>query len=551
MATVFASVLGGERPSAARKPLTDRFQARLRTSTIPLATRLRLAVVVGCIVLAVTQNAPFVAVGALLVGAGEAVRARRWLAATYAQSVVAPVTVLATTLTAGHIGPAWPLLLVPAFRAGDRGRRRDVLTAVAVSAAALASGWLVLTALVAPMAGLAPGALQWLTLAATVGLLQAASLQRDEVSLDVAAAREAATLAAQLADLVRRLPHGLHAPAVAEAVLDVALEAAPADRAALLVRQDQDVASPLAVRGAARVPWRDPVRCDGTPARAWRGRSTCAEVRQPDDDGRRHGSAMLCVPLLDAQGDLVGLLVLERSAARAFEAAEVAAIEAVARRFSPQVQAALLFGDLQMVATIAERERLAREMHDGIAQDLVALAFSLDLLARTLRQSNPEAAQPVVQVRDEVTRLVRDIRFSIADLRSSVRPERGLGAALSSQVQSMATATRLTMHLSLRESTFRLPAQLETAYLRAAQAVLHDVRSDQSATEVWVSLDVEPPGAELVVRHDARGAGPLDGELVEQLGRLGVRVTERPGELRVTTGTAGATIPRQAAGADR
>ena len=142
-----------------------------------------------------------------------------------------------------------------------------------------------------------------------------------------------------------------------------------------------------------------------------------------------------------------------------------------------------MFSDLQLVAMTAERERLAREMHDGVAQDLVALSFLLDALGRQLRKTSPDAEQSVAQVRSELTRMVSDIRYSISDLRSSVRPERGLGAGLSSQVQSIAASGRLTMHLSLHESTFRLPTQIETTLLRAAQSLATEARDLLEALE--------------------------------------------------------------------
>lgn len=521
-------------------------------TTVSLAAGLRLALMTGCGLLALVQGDGWVLLGVAAMSATELVGARRWTLATHAEGLLAAATVVATS---GHGPAALPLLLSAAFRAGERGRVTDVASTLTSTAAGLTAGWVGLRAAGAD-ADVSAQAAQWLGLAAGAGLLQAVSLRRAVSSVDVAAAHEAAALASQLTELVRRLPNGLHAPAVAEALLGAAVEAAEAtgggdDRAAVLVRRDGDVASPLAVHGTDRVPWRDPVRSPGTLARAWTSGTTLTEVRPPDGEGRRRGSAMLCVPLVDAQGDLVGLLVVERLTARAFDAATIRRVEQAVARFGPQLQAALLFGELQLVATIAERERLAREMHDGVAQDLVALAFSLELLGRRLRESDPAAEEPVRQVRDEVTRVIRDIRFSIADLRSTVRPERGLGAALSSQVQSLATATGMTMHLSLRESTFRLPAQLETAYLRVAQSMLHDLRCDPGVSEVWVSLDVEPPAAELVVRHDGGGGAGLDDELVAQLQRLGVSIRHRPGELRVASGGLGERIPRQANGAHR
>ena len=501
---------------------------------LPLPTRLRLLIATGSAALALVQDVPLAIAGAAFVALAELAGARSWRLATSLQAVLAAVVVVTTTRQGSA---ALPLLLLAVFRAGDRGRPRDVLGVTGISATTLLVGWLPLHQYAESGRTMVSDGVVWLGLAAGFGMLQCLSLRRAEQDMSGSerAAQEAAHLVYRLGRLVHRLPSGLHAPDVADELLDTVFASVVVDRAAVLVRCGDDVASPLVVRGSDRVPWRDPVRSPGAPSVAWRTHATVTDVRPHDSDGRRRGSAMLCVPLLDADRDLIGLLVLERLAPAPFNAAEVSCTERAVSRLAPHLQAAVMFGDLQIVATTAERERLAREMHDGIAQDLVALAFSLEALSRQLRTTSPDAERAVVPVRAELARMVSDIRFSISDLRSSVRPEGGLGAALSSQVQSIASSTRLTMHLSLRESTFRLPAQTETALLRAAQSLLHDIRADRTVSEIWLSLDVEPPRGELVIRHDGGPASHLDEDLTHHLDQFGVAAVERPGEVRLST----------------
>jgi signal transduction histidine kinase len=532
-------VLEAEGTDTCAEPTSRASQAWRQTeqiaSRIPLATRLRLLILTGCAALALVQHAPLVLVGIAVVALTELAPPDAWRIATLAQAIAAATVVLTTTQQGSA---AFPLLLVAAFRAGDLGLPRDVLGVVATTALTLLVGWQPLHHLAEASSPMVSDGIVWLGLAAGLGMLQCLSLRaaRQHPSGSERAAHEAAYLVYRLRQLVRRLPNGLDAPDVAEELVDSVLAGVVADRAAVLVRRDGDLASPLVVRGSDRVPWRDPARSPGTPSVAWHSRRTVADVRVRDGDGRRLGSAMLCLPLLDADSELIGLLVLDRLTPTPFSSAEVAHAEETVSRLAPHLDAALMFSDLQIVATTAERERLAREMHDGIAQDLVALAFSLDALGRQLRKTSPDAAQSVAQVRAELTRMVSDIRYSISDLRTSVRPERGLGAVLSSQVQSIAASSRLTMHLSLHESTFRLPAQLETTLLRAAQSLLHDIRSDQTVSEIWLSLDVEPPRAELIMRHDGTAADHLDEDLARHLDQLGVVAVERPGELRLCTG---------------
>jgi signal transduction histidine kinase len=534
----FSGSVAGEGTPASAAPERDATALLRHPATfvaqLPLATRLRLVITVSSAALGLGQGVPLVAAVSAGVAVTELGGQRWWRLGTYAQAFAVAVAVLAT---APQSSAALPLLLLAAFRAGDLGRPRDVVAVTTATAVTLVAGWEALSGEVAPAAAVATDVGVWLGLATTLGMLQCLALRQSlhDDSGSEQAAQEATYLVHRLEQLVRRLPNGLHAPAVAEELLDSVLAHVVADRAAVLVRRDGDIASPLVIRGADRVPWRDPVRSPGTPSVSWKTSTTVADVRLEDRDGRRLGSAMLCLPLLDADAVLIGLVILERLTPTPFDPHEMGRAEQAAARLSPHLQAALMFGDLQVVASVAERERLAREMHDGIAQDLVASAFALDVLGRQLRSTSPDAEKAVAEVRGQLTRMVRDIRFSISDLRSSVRPERGVGAALSSQVQSLASSTGLTMHLSLRESTFRLPAQIEAALLRAAQSMLHDVRTDPTVTEIWLSLDVEPPQAELLVRHDGAAPGHLNDELVLYLAQLGVSAVAGPGELRLRT----------------
>lgn len=64
------------------------------------------------------------------------------------------------------------------------------------------------------------------------------------------------------------------------------------------------------------------------------------------------------------------------------------------------------------------RERLARSMHDGLAQDLAALGFQLDLIRRVAEQAGEEHAADIAAARDEVDRILADVRASIDSLRA-------------------------------------------------------------------------------------------------------------------------------------
>lgn len=96
-----------------------------------------------------------------------------------------------------------------------------------------------------------------------------------------------------------------------------------------------------------------------------------------------------------------------------------------------------------------------------------------------------------------------DLRLSITDLRSSIGPSRGLGAALSEYARSVGTSSGMTVRLSLTEGSTRLPADTEVQMLRIAHEAMSRARRRPDTSNLWVTLVVDPPNATLEVEDDA------------------------------------------------
>ncbi len=103
-----------------------------------------------------------------------------------------------------------------------------------------------------------------------------------------------------------------------------------------------------------------------------------------------------------------------------------------------RIDTALLFSEVRALATAEERRRLAREIHDGIAQEIASLGYLVDDLAAGTEDEH--VATELRHLREELTRVVTELRLSIFDLRSDVQPATGLGAALSDYVRRSARA---------------------------------------------------------------------------------------------------------------
>jgi signal transduction histidine kinase len=225
--------------------------------------------------------------------------------------------------------------------------------------------------------------------------------------------------------------------------------------------------------------------------------------RLPRTDGAAPPGSGLVVPLLSGARTF-GLVVLESGVAQAFAHDAAERVGQAVSGLAVQLQTGMAFDEVRELATHEERRRLAREIHDGIAQELASLAYALDNVAADVR-GGLDVADQVDAVRDEVRRLVTELRMSLFDLRSDVDPDEGLGAAIGRYVRTVATASGMTVHLSLNEAPVRLTAETEAELLRIVQEAVTNARKHAGARNLWVSCTVDPPAAAISVEDDGQG----------------------------------------------
>jgi signal transduction histidine kinase len=162
---------------------------------------------------------------------------------------------------------------------------------------------------------------------------------------------------------------------------------------------------------------------------------------------------------------------------------------------------ALAFEDIRSRASDAERSRLSREMHDGIAQEIASLGYVIDDL---LIEADDDMRPRLRELRAHLTRVVADLRLSIFELRGR-DPGTGLGVALSDLVERVRPTAPFAIHLRLDVSHARFPRGVEDEMLRIAQEALTNAKRHSGAENVWVSARLHPPVAELTVEDDGVG----------------------------------------------
>ncbi len=421
---------------------------------------------------------------------------------------VAAAADLSGTVDAGFGAEAvLPYLAVPLLSAALRRRPTEGAALLGVAAVSMVAGgvWL---GDVSPISQ--PGFLaacgQWLVLGAIVTF--AADTMRQLMAPAEPTPQpyaEATRLLTQLRSVARSLPGATLDPGgISEHLLEELRLVAAADRAAVLSTSGGGRLVVLAQTGADRVDWETTLDSDSAIADAWASQQPQVASRSQGRSSRRGEVSSLVVPLV-AGVRTIGLVILEADVSNAYPSSVVFDVTGVTEPAAIRLEAALLFDDVRSLATNEERQRLAREIHDGVAQELVMVGYGIDNAQATLPEGAEETAEELRTLRNEVTRVITELRLSLFELRSEVDRNGGLAAAIAEYARTLGTSAGLRVHFTFDESTARLPAATEAELLRIAQEAITNARKHAGASNLWVTCTVDPPYAEIEVSDDGKG----------------------------------------------
>jgi PAS domain S-box-containing protein len=202
-----------------------------------------------------------------------------------------------------------------------------------------------------------------------------------------------------------------------------------------------------------------------------------------------------------------------------------------------------------------ERRRLARDLHDGLGQELAVAKIVLDRMI--LEQSARPPDEGWVQASSIVDRAIQQVRTISHLLHPPLLDEVGLLSALAWYVEGLTKRSGIETSLDVQPPNFpRLAPEVETAVFRIVQEALTNVFRHSEANKVWVTLTQRDGMIVVAVRDDGKGIGKRIAE--QQPDSIGVgvggmkqRAREFGGELRLTNVHPGTLVellvPRSAA----
>jgi two-component system nitrate/nitrite sensor histidine kinase NarX len=234
-------------------------------------------------------------------------------------------------------------------------------------------------------------------------------------------------------------------------------------------------------------------------------------------------SSLLAVPLLPQTGSPLGGILVGNLRQKNFARRHMLLLRTLAGQIALVIQNLNLMAELEYQAMMAERTRLAREIHDGLAQTLGFLKLQTAQMKNVLTQGDMERLQQSLDLSYEtLSEAYLDARQAIDSLR--IHPDgEGMAGWLQQTVLEFQENSDLNVEISFEDRINDLPSEVQAQLIRILQESLNNVRKHAQASQAWVVCYTNGADMYLEVRDDGVGFRPEDVHGSSRYGLRGMR----------------------------
>jgi len=321
-------------------------------------------------------------------------------------------------------------------------------------------------------------------------------------------------------------------PAVAGAIH----ETSRFDRVAILVPDDAAADGDLRAYGIdlGETPSRERFdeRFDAPGARTY----AASSLPPPLDSAFGAMPWVAAVPLRSADG-IEGWMIAATNDRPSSVLHEVRLLDAVAGQVAIGIRNVRLTERVAELAAESERTRIAREIHDGIAQMVYMLTLSLETAVDRVGTNPDEQRQRLKDLTALAKNALWEVRQYIFDLRPLLSGDEGLVGAIQGQVKEFQAVSDLPVELKVSGDPARLPVETSAALYRIVQEGLGNIFRHAQASHVRIELSFNDGALGLAIEDDGVGIaeGEPDGRVGYGMGNLRDRVEDLHGEVQVIT----------------
>lgn len=263
----------------------------------------------------------------------------------------------------------------------------------------------------------------------------------------------------------------------------------------------------------------------------------------PAGDAGATIESLLMAPLI-AGGKIIGLIMVESQTPELFDESDLETLDTLAFQIASAIEHARLLQKTREMAIVDERTRLARDMHDGIAQNLAYLLIQVDR-ALNMVEDGSKAAGQLEQISSLLKQNIDELRRHIFDLRPLDLEGKPIFEVLERFVTEFGQRWNLKTSCTIQSQPAEMSPEIERALYRILQEALSNARQHAQCKQLtvtlvvidqeWVSLEVCDDGVGFELNQSSRKPGQQAGKGLG-LTSMRERAQRVGGQLRVEGG---------------
>lgn len=220
----------------------------------------------------------------------------------------------------------------------------------------------------------------------------------------------------------------------------------------------------------------------------------------------RYARSWMGIPLI-VKGTIIGILRIDHVQPERFSEQDARLVQAFANQAAIAIENARLYEQAQILASLKERHRLARDLHDSVSQALYGINLGVQT-ARTLLERYPDKPEALQEPFDYLVSLsdaaLTEMRALIFELRPETLEREGLVAVLTKQAKALQARHKIEVSTSFIDEPM-LSMEAKEAFYRVAQEAVNNTIKHARATELDITMRLDGEWLVMEVRDNGQG----------------------------------------------
>ncbi len=237
------------------------------------------------------------------------------------------------------------------------------------------------------------------------------------------------------------------------------------------------------------------------------------------DAGSGSEPVLVAVPMR-LHNEPIGIICAINAPNRALDSARRDALTVLAAFAATAIESARLNEQTATMLLSSERERIAREIHDGVMQSLFSMSLALEVCKKGIYRDPTEVYQRLDELQDQLNMAAAELRRYIYDLKPARLSELGLASAVQYWIRDVTSGTPVRGRFIIEGESPSLTAREEACLYRVAKEAVSNAVRHADARNVDVRLIHGPGWVKMIVSDDGKGFEP---EMQQALAGMGLR----------------------------